>query len=359
MVKKQLWKMKGGFDLKKEFGEIKSISYIDSPTAKKNADYSKIFPLKNSTRELVINAIITDPFGISLKSLLLAGRLDCFIRWLIWLGDQHRVRTHIVMDKKCKYIISLIDKKTRQHAIHIYPVSAKYPQDHPEIALKTVFGKYACDCRCKEIEIVHIKDIIRAFYKNKALIGKTKNDIISITLWDDISNRWIKTVRQGEQKVGVLSDYVLNALVNYAQTHNYRFISGGLMTGKEIAPDDFDITRVTQKMSPIVIIPKGDTRDFLPNFTKHLSSCATTNLYGEERECVNCGWCDDICPLGLNVKSIYESICEERFKEAERLGLFECIDCGLCSYKCPAKIDILETIKKTKKTLRKGGENSA
>ncbi|MDE6292591.1 MAG: 4Fe-4S binding protein, partial [Bacilli bacterium] len=49
-----------------------------------------------------------------------------------------------------------------------------------------------------------------------------------------------------------------------------------------------------------------------------------------EKKCINCGLCNQKCPVGLNPKYLKEH------KDADRS---KCINCGLCSYICPSKIN--------------------
>ena len=48
-------------------------------------------------------------------------------------------------------------------------------------------------------------------------------------------------------------------------------------------------------------------------------------------ECLNCGKCIQVCPVGVNpIKGI---------------NLSNCLDCGLCTFFCPASINLREKIK--------------
>lgn len=54
-----------------------------------------------------------------------------------------------------------------------------------------------------------------------------------------------------------------------------------------------------------------------------------------EEDCINCGACQRICPLNINVKYCY----------FHNLNSPKCISCGLCNYICPANLKLKEIVK--------------
>ena len=61
----------------------------------------------------------------------------------------------------------------------------------------------------------------------------------------------------------------------------------------------------------------------------------------EEKECINCGKCTNICPNRLAPILI---INEKNESNIKKLHPEKCIGCGLCSYICPAKIHLREKV---------------
>ncbi|MFH2058894.1 MAG: 4Fe-4S dicluster domain-containing protein [Pseudomonadota bacterium] len=64
------------------------------------------------------------------------------------------------------------------------------------------------------------------------------------------------------------------------------------------------------------------------------------NLHGEERACINCGYCTKICPVDLMPSFIMKALHSDDIEEALNYGLLDCCGCGLCSYTCPSKIEL-------------------
>ncbi len=88
--------------------------------------------------------------------------------------------------------------------------------------------------------------------------------------------------------------------------NNYYVVINGLLAGKTIETLNNVIT--------------SETRSIFIN-TYERPECDN---------CINCGLCNSLCPVGLNPKYIMEH------KKADKS---KCIHCNLCTYICPAKIN--------------------
>ncbi len=63
-------------------------------------------------------------------------------------------------------------------------------------------------------------------------------------------------------------------------------------------------------------------------------------LHGEARACINCSYCERICPNDLMPSFIMKALHGGELEEALALGLMDCCKCGLCSFACPSKIEL-------------------
>ena len=68
------------------------------------------------------------------------------------------------------------------------------------------------------------------------------------------------------------------------------------------------------------------------------------NLHGEERACINCGYCVNICPVDLMPNFIIKALLSDEIEDALSYGLLDCCHCGLCSYACPSKIELTKLL---------------
>jgi len=140
-----------------------------------------------------------------------------------------------------------------------------------------------------------------------------------------------------------------------------RYIVGGIFRGYTGTKDSY----MGFYEKSLVLIPEGDEKEFLgfarPGFNKPSRSRAflsvfnpsplpmDCNRYGEERACVNCGYCAEVCPVDILPQFTYKCILADEIEEALMHGMLDCVECGLCTYVCPSKIELSHVLKNTKK----------
>ncbi|RMD52497.1 MAG: electron transport complex subunit RsxC [Nitrospirae bacterium] len=73
----------------------------------------------------------------------------------------------------------------------------------------------------------------------------------------------------------------------------------------------------------------------------------------EYYQCIRCGRCVDICPMGLMPSTL--SILAEKgyYEETKEYNIMDCFECGSCAYVCPSKRPIVQLIKLAKSMLKK------
>jgi len=59
-----------------------------------------------------------------------------------------------------------------------------------------------------------------------------------------------------------------------------------------------------------------------------------------QQNCINCGECRSVCPVGLDPQSIYKRIKKQEITYAGSTG---CHGCGCCKIVCPSALPLLET----------------
>lgn len=62
----------------------------------------------------------------------------------------------------------------------------------------------------------------------------------------------------------------------------------------------------------------------------------------EERPCIRCGACAEVCPADLQPLELYWYARGNQFGKAQEYGVFDCIECGCCAYVCPSNIRLVD-----------------
>lgn len=145
-----------------------------------------------------------------------------------------------------------------------------------------------------------------------------------------------------------------------------RYISGGVFTGLQIEEDSY----LGFYGRSLHVLKEGLQREFLrfvwPGLDKYSFSKVflstvfpkseyemNTSIQGEERACIQCSHCEQVCPTELMPQFLFKTVMAEDFTQMEGLGIQDCSECGLCTYVCPSKIEVADIIKSGLDTLAK------
>jgi len=133
-------------------------------------------------------------------------------------------------------------------------------------------------------------------------------------------------------------------------------ITTGQLNGRKVDPDThLGFFETTLNILPDA--PDDEMFGFLrpglnkPTVSKTFLSCLVNKevqldgtLHGEERACINCGYCEAICPVDLMPSFIMKALHGDDIEEALELGLLDCCRCGLCAFTCPSKIELTQIL---------------
>jgi electron transport complex protein RnfC len=135
-----------------------------------------------------------------------------------------------------------------------------------------------------------------------------------------------------------------------------KYVAGGVLAGTELSEDE----PLLPGHIEVAALPLPKRRFMgwtMPAATRHswtmtvLSSVlpwvareAKAEVGGEERPCISCGACEEVCPRSISPSYLAKAADAELIEEMEVCAIDRCIRCGLCSYVCPSKIELLEKI---------------
>ena len=332
---------------------LSGVSSLDREGIPTHFKSSIIMP--EEVEDLIIHGASSEVYNASLDVLLKGKNLSNLVEGIKILKKiMPQANVHLVLDKKKKVFIERLKKLTYNlEKFQIDSVVAKYPQGYDEVLVPTILNKkfpYGYSAANIGIVILNIQAVLHVYEavaEGKPLIDR----IIAICGSSFKENIHLKV------RVGTPLEFILKDRI---KDKSSRLILQSLLTGFDLKDLSLPIDRT---FSQIIAIPENRERKFLaflmPGFKKDSYSRTTlaklvplsnklpdTNQHGEERPCISCGFCDEVCPVGiiphLLSKYIKRGIIDETLTN---YNIFNCIECGLCSYVCPSKIPLLKHMK--------------
>lgn len=147
-----------------------------------------------------------------------------------------------------------------------------------------------------------------------------------------VSGRAIARQANLKVRVGTLLSDIVNHLGGTKDL--VKIVSGGPMMG--FAMSSLDVPVV--KTSSGVLFLNSQETDLEP--------------FGP---CIQCGWCLDACPMGLEPKRMGIYVEAGKGYDTEQFGVMECFECGCCAYACPARRPLVQFARLAKAAIKRGG----
>lgn len=224
--------------------------------------------------------------------------------------------------------IEVIIKQSRLFNVKVQVLPTAYPQGSELQLIRSVTGK---EIKKGEIPGNHgvivsnvgtVKSMYDAFTEGKPLVERVVT----------VSGEKVKTKGNYLLKVGTPLSHIIEQL---NPEDNAKIVFGGPMMGEE----------VTETSTPVV---KGTSGILF--LSKDIDSVKREN-------CISCGYCVDVCPMGLMPMKFAESYRKEQYEKLVAVyHLDNCIECGACEYVCPSRVPLIKSIKEGKEKLRETGE---
>lgn len=162
----------------------------------------------------------------------------------------------------------------------------------------------------------------------------------------------------------------LSALVEDGGVNGLRYISGSVLTGKDVGKEGF----LGFYDSQVTVIPEGGKREFLgwlsAGFNKFTVSktfasaflperevSLNTDKNGSDRAIVLNNIFDKYVALDIMTFFLLRAVISGDIEEAEKLGILECDeeDFALCTFACPSKTDVGEIMRSGLDLIEKEG----
>ncbi len=305
---------------------------------------------------LVVKCVFSEPF-MPKGNAILTDHVDEFERGLEYFqrATSGYTRLHLILTAPMAKLTQDIGKAIHSRA-WITPcyVDRVYPAENDKYLFKLLFGEKARDPNFRAW-FVDAQTVLAV----GACLAHGKPSVERIL---SVAGPCVKSPEHVRVRVGSKIDDVLAGRLEPGEN---RIVRGGVLTGQKIAEED---ARIGPMDLALTVLPEGREREFLgfvrpgadrDSFSRTFLSVFRpdaprsmhTNVRGEPRPCVSCGYCEDICPAGIMPHWLYKCLTTDRLEEAEQMGLELCLGCGLCTYVCPSKIELRAEFKAGKAAL--------
>ena len=305
---------------------------------------------------LVVKCVAVEPF-VPRGHALLAGRLEDFERGLEMFQrvTSGYTRMHLILTDPMAPMAEEIREATKGRAwvsVHFAPL--KYPVENPAYLFKHLFPDKASDpeFRAWFVDVQTVMAVGECLTHGKASVER----VVAV------AGSNMKEPQHVRVRVGTSIHQLLEGRVEEGDN---RIVRGGLLTGETVDEEEPCIGPMELAIN---VVPEGRDREFMgfvhpgrdhDSFSRTFLSKLWpdkprdlhTNIRGEPRPCVSCGFCEEVCPADIMPHWIYKCLETDRLEEAEQTGIELCIGCGLCSYVCPSKLNLRAQIKEGRQRL--------
>ena len=230
-----------------------------------------------------------------------------------------------IEENKPEAIKTMTDMSKQYSGIKVIPLKVKYPQGAEKQLIKALTNrevptsKLPIEVGCVVDNVGTALAIYYAIQKNRPLI----DNVLTFT-GKNIVNQKNILVRVGTP---------LQEIIDYCgglPDGVGKLVNGGPMMGKAIMNTLAPTVKTT---SSIVVVNEKESKR------------------GEQTNCIRCGKCVNVCPMGLE-PLLLAALCESKYwEEAEKQCTMDCIECGCCSFICPANRPLLDMIRISKNQI--------
>ena len=277
-------------------------------------------PVGMKAEVLLINGVECEPYLTSDHRLMLEKTEEILVGTKILMKAMNVEKAFIgIENNKPDAIQLLTSKATKYTGIGIVPLKVKYPQGGEKQLIKAVTGKEVPSGGLPIAVGAVVSNVGTAFavyeavQKNKPLFER----VVTVT------GKGVKKPSNFKVRMGTPTTELIEAAGGLPENTG-KIISGGPMMGKALATPDVPVTKGT---SGILILSEKEAKR------------------QEYMECIRCGRCVAVCPMGLEPYLLMTVSEKHLFDRAENERVLDCIECGSCSYTCPSSRPLLDYIR--------------
>ncbi|MDR4988236.1 MAG: electron transport complex subunit RsxC [Bacteroidales bacterium] len=203
--------------------------------------------------------------------------------------------------------------------ITVEPLKVKYPQGAEKQLIRALVnrevpsGKLPVEVGCVVHNVGTSYAVYEAVQKNKPLLER----VVTVT------GKSVKNPSNFMVRIGTPVAHLIEAAGGLPDDTG-KVINGGPMMGKAL--NDLTVP-VTKGTSGILIFTQDESHRPV------------------EQNCIRCGKCVSICPMGLEPYLLAVLSDKKRLEECEDERIMDCMECGSCLYICPSGRPLLDQMR--------------
>lgn len=269
---------------------------------------------------LIINGVECEPYLTADHRVMLERSEEMLTGVKILMKGLGVERAIIGIEKNKPDAIEHLTEKAKQFkGIEVAPLKVKYPQGAEKQLIKAVVnrevpsGRLPLDVGCVVSNAGTALAVYEAVQKNKPLIER----VVTVT------GKGVKSPCNLLVRIGTPVQVLIDKAGGLPDGSG-KVISGGPMMGKALNSLEAPVTKGT---SGILIMQEGEA------------------LRKEVLNCIRCGRCTTVCPMGLEPYLLAQEAKLEKWDMAEKDMIMDCIECGSCLFECPSGRPLLDYIR--------------
>ena len=277
---------------------------------------------------LIVNGVECEPYLTADHRLMLEKAEEIVVGVQILMKALNLKNAVIGIENNKKDAIKLLKAAVKKDLrIKIAALQVKYPQGGEKQLVKAILNREVPKngLPLDVGVIVHNVGTIFAIYEAIQYQKPLMERVVTVTGKHMVnpSNFWVK--------IGTpIKDLI--AEVGGLPEGTRKLVNGGPMMGKAIKNTDVPVTKGT---SGILVIAEDESSR------------------GEQKNCIRCGECVFVCPMGLEPHLLMNLSEKGIFEKASDEDIMTCIECGSCSYVCPSHRPLLDYIRFGKSIVKK------